>query len=167
MELDYDNLAIFPMGAEDLDQLMVIEEYSFPTPWKRAMYQNDIANNKTSRFYVIRNTVSGELAAYSGTWFIFEEAHVGSIASKKEYRGQRLAEQLLAYTALQAVNEGLEYIILEVRDTNEAAIQLYSRLGFEQVGLRKGYYSDTGEDALLLICHNLAGLSALLKVNEG
>lgn len=155
------------MEVGDLDQVMVIEEYSFPTPWKRAMYENDISHNKFSRFFVIKDKVSGELVAYIGTWFIYEEAHVGTIASKKDYRGLRLAEQMLAYTALQAKNEGMEYIILEVRESNEPAIKLYERLSFEQVGLRKGYYSDTGEDALLLICHGLEELSTHLQVSEG
>lgn len=78
-----------------------------------------------------------------------------------------MAEQLIAYTALGALNEGLQYVILEVRVSNLSAIKLYQRLGFEQVGLRRKYYTDTGEDALLMTCHDLQGLAARLVVEEG
>ena len=166
VDLDYANLRFHPMREADLDQVMLIEQYSFPTPWKRSMYEHDLKSNKHSRFYVVRD-IAGELVAYIGSWFIYDEAHVGTIATKQEYRGQRLAEQLLAYTALQAQNETMAYIILEVRATNNEAIRLYNRLGFEQVGLRKGYYTDTGEDALLMTCRELASLSARLLIAEG
>ena len=155
------------MRERDLDQLMVIEQYSFPTPWKRSMYEQDLHANSRSRFYVVSHEDTGELAAYIGSWFIHDEAHVGTIATKSEYRGRRFAEQLLAYTALQGLNEGLQYVILEVRVTNNAAIRLYERLAFSQVGLRRGYYSDPGEDALLMTCHDLGGLASRLTINEG
>lgn len=155
------------MRISDLDEVMVIEDYSFPTPWRRHMYESDLRTNRNSRFYVLRDTQTGRLAAYSGTWFIFEEAHVGTIATRTEDRGKRLAEQLLAYTALQADMEGLNYMILEVRVTNAAAIQLYARLGFSQVGRRRGYYTDTGEDALLMACDNLPALAERLRIVEG
>lgn len=155
------------MRASDLDQVMVIEDYSFPTPWKRHMYDTDIKTNRASRFYVLRDPQSGEIGAYSGTWFIYDEAHIGTIATATPQRGQRLAEQLLAYTALQADMEGLKYMILEVRINNAAAIRLYERLGFLRVGLRRGYYHDTGEDAILMTCDNLRALAEKLQVEEG
>jgi ribosomal-protein-alanine N-acetyltransferase len=164
---DNEQWRLYQMQLADLDQLMAIESYSFPTPWKREMYEQDLLNNTYSRFYVIKHVVTGELAAYIGSWFIYEEAHVGTIATKRDYRGCRLAEQLLAYSALQAENEGLTYMILEVRVSNTSAIRLYERLGFTQVGLRKGYYTDTGEDASLMTCDNLASLSARLVIAEG
>jgi ribosomal-protein-alanine N-acetyltransferase len=155
------------MRLSDLDQIMVIEDYSFPTPWRRHMYESDLRTNRNSRFYVLRDAETGEVGAYCGTWFIYDEAHVGTIATKREFRGERLAEQLLAYTALQAENEGLRYMILEVRTSNQAAIRLYERLGFVRVGLRRGYYTDTGEDAILMTCDNLGALSSRLLVEEG
>jgi [ribosomal protein S18]-alanine N-acetyltransferase len=155
------------MRVTDLDQVMTIEHYSFPTPWKRHMYESDLRTNRHSRFYVIRDPQTGEIGAYSGTWFIYDEAHVGTIATKRELRGARLAEQLLAYTALQALQEGLAYMILEVRVTNAPAIRLYERLGFARVGLRRGYYTDTGEDAILMTCDNLRALAGKLELPEG
>lgn len=154
------------MRLSDLDAVMLIENYSFPTPWKRHMYESDLTTNARSRFYVAKDAASGALGAYSGSWFIYEEAHVGTIATAREHRGRRLAEQLLAYTALHALRERLSYMILEVRVTNEPAKRLYERLGFDLVGIRKGYYSDTGEDALLMTCDKLPGLAARLSLKE-
>lgn len=164
---DYAAWRIYPLREADLDQLMAIEAYSFPTPWKRGMYEQDLRTNTHSRFYCVKHRETGELAAYIGSWFIYEEAHVGTIATKREHRGLRLAEQLIAYTALNAQNQGLSYVILEVRVSNVSAIRLYQRLSFEQVGLRRGYYTDTGEDALLMTCHDIAGLAARLAIEEG
>lgn len=164
--MDYDQFRFCKMRIADLDQLMPIEEYSFPTPWKRAMYEHDLTENEHSRFYVIKHTGTQELAAYIGSWFIADEVHIGTVATKREYRGWRLAEQLVAYTALQGMNEGLAYIILEVRINNRPAIRLYERLGFERVGLRKGYYSDTGEDAILMTCSDLQALASRLLIEE-
>jgi len=155
------------MRMGDLDQVMEIENYSFPTPWRRHMYESDLRTNRQSRFYVLRDPIDNTVGAYSGTWFIYDEAHVGTIATGREHRGLRLAEQLLAYTALQAENEGLRYMILEVRTSNDAAIRLYERLGFMRVGIRRGYYTDTGEDAILMTCDNLHALASRLVVEEG
>jgi [ribosomal protein S18]-alanine N-acetyltransferase len=154
------------MRSSDLDAVMLIEQYSFPTPWKRHMYESDIQTNARSRFYVIKDQSTGELAAYIGTWFIYEEAHVGTVATAESHRGKHLAEQLLAYTAMQALRERLCYMILEVRVSNAPARRLYERLGFDVVGLRKGYYTDTGEDALLMTCDNLLGLAQRLTLLE-
>jgi ribosomal-protein-alanine N-acetyltransferase len=157
----------FPLRERDLDEVMVIELYSFPTPWKRSMYEHDLRHNNLSRFYAIKHVQTGEVAAYSGTWFIYDEAHVGTIATKSEFRGLRLAEQLLAYTALAAVNEKLAYMVLEVRERNASAIRLYERIGFLQVGRRKGYYTDTGEDAILMTHSDLPALAQRLTLQEG
>lgn len=164
--MEYSRLRFFPMGLADLDQLMAIEQYSFPTPWKREMYEHDLTQNSHSRFYVIKRADTDELAAYIGSWFIADEVHIGTIATKLEYRGWRLAEQLVAYTALQGLNEGMAYIILEVRVHNKPAIRLYERLGFARVGMRKGYYTDTGEDAILMTCEELNSLAMRLIVEE-
>ena len=154
------------MGEDDLDALLVIEQYSFPTPWKRSMYESDIDANRHARFFVIETQEQRELVGYIGSWFIYDEAHIGTIATKQEYRGRRLAEQLIAYTAFQGIQEGIAYIVLEVRVSNDPAIRLYERLGFTQVGLRKRYYTDTKEDALLMTCRNLESIARRLDIEE-
>jgi ribosomal-protein-alanine N-acetyltransferase len=148
------------MTPEDLDEVMEIEQYSFPTPWSRTVYEHDLKRNPKSRFYVARSEDDDELLGYIGNWVIEDECHVGTIASKREFRGRGIAEALLIHTARTSLAESVTYIILEVRENNFAAINLYRKLGFQQVGLRRGYYRDTGEDALLLTLHNLESLAA-------
>jgi len=153
-------LCIRQMTPEDLDEVMEIEQYSFPTPWTRTIYEHDIRRNPKSRFFVARSEDNDELLGYIGNWVIEEECHVGTIASKREFHGRGIAEALMIHTARISLAEGVTYIILEVRENNFAAINLYKKLGFKQVGLRRGYYRDTGEDALLLTLHDLEALAS-------
>ncbi|MCD6118394.1 ribosomal protein S18-alanine N-acetyltransferase [bacterium] len=148
------------MQVGDLDEVLEIEEYSFPTPWERRMYENDILVNENSRFYVALTSES-EIAGYIGTWFILDECHIGTIAVKREYRRMGIGKKLLGYIAFKALEEKVLYIILEVRENNAAAITLYEDLGFKTVGRRKGYYRDTGEDAHLMLMSDLSVLSEL------
>jgi len=148
------------MQVSDLDEVMAIEEYSFPTPWSRNLYEMDLTRNPRSRFYVARLREGGELAGYIGSWFGGGECHVGTIATKREYRGRGIARMLLAHTAELAREEHCDYIVLEVRVNNLAALNLYRTLGFEQVGRRPGYYIDTGEDALIYMHRDLPALAA-------
>lgn len=154
-------LYIRKMAVSDLDSVMEIELYSFPTPWPRHIYEQDITQVESSRFYVaLDGGPDGPVVGYIGNWFVQDECHVGSIATKREARGRGVAEALLVYTARQGLKEDLAYVILEVRVNNLAAINLYKKLGFKQVGLRKGYYRDTGEDALLMAMQDMPALAA-------
>ncbi|MEP0813789.1 MAG: ribosomal protein S18-alanine N-acetyltransferase [bacterium] len=145
---------IAPMRMSDLDEVMVIERYSFPTPWERSAYEYDVRSNQHARFYTARDA-AGALAGYIGSWFIIDECHVGTIATAREFRRRGVARALLSHTAAQGLTEGMKYVILEVRETNAAAISLYEGLGFRIVGRRKGYYKDTGEDAHLMYTDDL------------
>lgn len=149
------------MAVSDLDSVMEIEQYSFPTPWPRHIYEQDITQVESSRFYVaLDGGQDGLVVGYIGNWFVQDECHVGSIATRREARGRGVAEALIVYTARQGLKEDLSYVILEVRVNNLAAINLYKKLGFKQVGLRKGYYRDTGEDALLMAMQDMPALAA-------
>jgi ribosomal-protein-alanine N-acetyltransferase len=154
-------LYIRKMAVSDLEQVMEIEVYSFPTPWPRHIYEHDLTQNVTSRFFVaLDGGPEGDVAGYIGNWFVADECHIGSIATKREARGRGVAEALIIFTARAGIVERISYIVLEVRVNNFAAINLYKKLGFKQVGIRRGYYRDTGEDALIMAMHDLPGLAA-------
>ncbi len=158
-----DNLVIEPMRVTDLDEVMEIEHYSFPTPWSREAYRYDLERNPRSRFYCAFTTPERKLAGYIGSWFVMDECHVGTIATAKEFRGRGVAKRLLVHSANVALSEGLSYVILEVRMNNIPAINLYRSLGFVQAGIRRGYYSDTGEDAILFVHRDLLSLASFLQ----
>lgn len=146
------------MLLADLDPVLAIERASFPTPWSRSMFEHDLLSNPYGRFFVAEDP-DGEILGYIGSWFVYEECHIGTIAVHREHRGEGLASELVRHTAAQALSEDIDYIILEVRTNNDAAISLYQSLGFRQVGLRKGYYTDTGDDAYLMMHDRLGELA--------
>lgn len=142
------------MTLAHLDQVLAIEAYSFPTPWSRSIYERDLTENANSRFYCALNE-NHEVVGYIGNWFYLDECHVGTIATRADMRKQKIAQRLILHTAQCAIIENIQYIVLEVRVSNTGANNLYQKLGFRKVGIRKGYYSDTGEDANLMILDKL------------
>jgi len=88
-------------------------------------------------------------------WLILDEAHIGTLAVHPEYRGRSIARRLLAKVLLEATRLGATHALLEVRASNHDALHLYNKCGFAVVGVRKGYYQDAGEDALLMTLNPL------------
>lgn len=136
------------MKLKDLDQVMAIERVSFPVPWSRESYMNELRNPFATYIVAEEGFV---IIGYAGIWCIFEEAHITNVAVHPERRGLRVGELLLIKLEEVARLSGARHISLEVRPSNSSALALYHRLGFKQVGLRKGYYTDNGEDALLMM----------------
>lgn len=143
------------MTLADLDALMGIEQISFPTPWSLGAYQRELTGSLHGSYWVVcpgegTGGAAPPLLAYGGMWRTGEEAHVTTIAVHPQWRRRGLGEWTLLQLIGVARAGGAEVVTLEVRESNDAAIQLYSKLGFEKVGRRSGYYMDTREDALLM-----------------
>ncbi|MEX1018719.1 MAG: ribosomal protein S18-alanine N-acetyltransferase [Litorilinea sp.] len=149
-----------PMQEQDVDAVMALEEICFPTPWSRDMYVHEIAENPYGSYWVLAPMPSAQnnmppLLAYGGIWLIGDEVHITTLASHPDWRRRGYAGQLLLHLLTQARNGGAVLATLEARTNNAAAVGLYAKLGFESVGVRKGYYADTNEDALLLTLFDL------------
>lgn len=143
--LDY---RIEEMQEKHLDQVVAIEKMSFPTPWNRHQLYSELYHNDLAHYYV---AVVGEVVAgYAGMWVILDEAHITNIAVHPHYRGRRLGWALLKELERRAKDYGVERMTLEVRPSNRQAQSLYRHAGFAPVGLRKGYYTDTREDAIIM-----------------
>ena len=138
---------ICDMSDADLDGVAVIEEASFPTPWSREMFSEDF-RRPFSRSIVAKG-LAGEILGYAVCWNIAGESHLLNIAVHSDFRGRGIGEALLMATIHQGRRAGSKQIYLEVRAANEQAQALYRKCGFVFAGIRKGYYTDTGEDALL------------------
>ena len=147
-------LVIAPMEERDIPQVMVIDRHSFANPWSTEAYRYELAQNPAAHFMVALAAAGPEagrrVLGYAGYWLIVDEAHIGTLAVHPDWRRSGLGETLLRALLAQARKLGASTALLEVRAGNLAAQELYRKQGFEEVGRRKGYYRDNGEDALLL-----------------
>lgn len=135
------------MTERDLDEVVRIENESFPVPWSREAYRHELKNNFA--VYLVCD-FEGEVVGYGGMWIVFEEAHITNIAVDKNFRGRGMGRRLLEELERIAREKNVLRIILEVRPSNEVARRLYQSMGFVETGIRKGYYSDNGEDAIVM-----------------
>ncbi|XXM71993.1 ribosomal protein S18-alanine N-acetyltransferase [Lysinibacillus sphaericus] len=136
------------MTVDDLDAVMEIEHRSFSIPWTREAFYNEIEQNHLSTYLVVED---GEcIAGYCGVWLVMDEAHITNVAVLPDYRGKGLGEALMKRIMEIAKEVGARVMTLEVRVSNEAAKGLYRKMGFQDGGIRKRYYSDNQEDALVM-----------------
>lgn len=141
------------MTLEDVDAVHAIEEATFPTPWSHQSFVEEMTGNKCARYMV---AVEDErIIAFAGAWCIFEEGHITNIAVEAAQRGRGVGKGITQALMQYAANLGVQYLTLEVRKSNLIAQSMYKSLGFIELGVRKRYYEDNGEDAYLMVCQNL------------
>ena len=150
--MGYMELEISEMTYDDLDEVLDIEKTSFPSPWTKAMFVAELERKGISFNYVarIKNTDFNSILGYIIFWYLGEEAQIANIATKSEYLKRGIGEKLMKFSMNKIRSLGSKEIFLEVRRTNTAAQNLYKKLGFNVYGFRKKYYSETGEDAILM-----------------
>ncbi|MEC1525820.1 ribosomal protein S18-alanine N-acetyltransferase [Neobacillus niacini] len=136
------------MKEEDIDQILEVEHASFATPWSREAFYNEIYNNKFAVYIVLEE--DQKIIGYVGAWVVIDEAHITNVAILPSYRGKKLGEALLRKMMTVAKDMGTRSMTLEVRVTNNVAQSLYRKLGFQNGGIRKNYYTDNQEDALVM-----------------
>ncbi|KZE65647.1 ribosomal-protein-alanine acetyltransferase [Fictibacillus phosphorivorans] len=134
--------------VSDIDDILGIEQASFTVPWSREAFYREIVENQFAYYLVIED--SFQPIGYCGIWLVMDEAHVTNIAILPSYRGRRLGEMLMREAIKLARTQGARTMTLEARVSNHVAQNLYKKLGFEAGGIRKNYYSDNGEDALVM-----------------
>jgi ribosomal-protein-alanine N-acetyltransferase len=133
----------------DLDAVMEIERLSFPAPWPRENFQEEMART-WARMEILRDAGTGRPLAFADYWLVADEIHILNIATRPEARRRGHGARLLKHILEEAKRASYKSIELEVRRSNEAAQALYRRFGFEQVGLRTRYYEDNDEDAIVM-----------------
>ncbi|HHX24142.1 MAG: ribosomal protein S18-alanine N-acetyltransferase [Tepidanaerobacteraceae bacterium] len=136
------------MKIQDLDEVMEVEKQCFTTPWSRYAFTCELRDNQFSQYIVAR--YDNKIIGYAGMWIILDEAHVTNIGVLSDYRGAGIGELLMRSLMNLAKDRGAKKMTLEVRKTNYVAQNLYSKLGFEPIGIRRGYYLDDGEDAVIM-----------------
>lgn len=141
-------VAFAEMKIEHLRQVLEIEERSFPSPWSYNAFAYEILQNRLASYIV---ALAGEkVVGYAGMWVILDEAHVTNVAVHPAWRRMGLGRALMQELMRRAGLCGATRLTLEVRPSNTAARRLYAALGFEEVGVRKKYYVDSNEDAIIM-----------------
>ena len=148
-----ESITVRPMVMTDVDGVMAVEQDSFLTPWSRSAFEEELAQNRLARYIVA--VENGEIVGYAGTWLVINEAHVTNVAVSGQRRREGIGRLLMQKLMDLARENDMESMTLEVRVSNAAARHLYEQLGFVEAGIRKNYYSETKEDALILWCEKL------------
>ncbi|TBL78699.1 ribosomal protein S18-alanine N-acetyltransferase [Paenibacillus thalictri] len=143
-----DPVAFRSMRLADIPAICDIEQEAFTTPWTAGAFQNELTSNHFAHYLVMEH--GEEIAGYGGMWLIMDEAHVTNVAIKHIFRGKKLGERLMREMQRTAVFLGAIRMTLEVRASNIIAQNLYKKLGFQSVGVRRGYYTDNREDAIIM-----------------
>ncbi len=147
------NMTIEKMDLDCVDDVLVIENLSFPVPWSRAAFVQELKGNRLARYVAAK--ADGRVVGYAGMWMVIDEAHITNIAVHPEYRGQGIGSKLLERLIEIALEEGVDNMTLEVRVSNEIAQGLYKKYGFSVMGIRKEYYLDNREDAFIMWKRNI------------
>lgn len=142
------------MGTDDIDAVMAVERAAFSSNWPATAFQRELTQNAMARYLVLE--VDGQIAGFGGLWLMLDEAHIVTVAVEPSFRRKGLGRFIVHGLVQLAECEGMEAATLEVRVSNVAARALYGRYGFYEVGLRKKYYADNQEDAVIMTTEALA-----------
>ena len=145
---DSSKLIIRKAEAADVSAIEEVEKACFSVPWSYESLYHDIAENKLA-FYIVAE-IEGKICGYVGIWKILDEGHITNVAVSPEYRRMHIASAMLSVLFEVTGKQGIERCTLEVRAGNRPAISLYKGFDFAEAGIRKGYYEDNGEDALIM-----------------
>jgi ribosomal-protein-alanine N-acetyltransferase len=168
-----------PMRLRDIKEVMEIERVSFPSPWSARAYRYELRENDLSHYFVVRQCQTAKpgsglltrvrhslgvgtppaILGYGGFWMMVDEAHISTIAVQPNWRQRGIGELLLVAMLDRAIELGAEIATLEVRVSNVTAQNLYRKYDFEQAGLRRKYYRDRDEDALIMSTQRLTSAS--------
>jgi ribosomal-protein-alanine N-acetyltransferase len=145
-----------PMRRSDLDAVLAIEQRSFPQPWSRAFFEKGLAAQQARCVVAVRAedaapARAGQIVGYTVVWQVLDERHLLNVAVHPESRGAGIGRHLVEDVLREGAASGGRVVYLEVRAGNVAGRRLYRRLGFHDLGIRRGYYG-VGQDAIVMEC---------------
>lgn len=136
------------MTEKDIDGVLAIEREVFTTPWSREAFVLEITKNELAKYIVAEK--DNKIVGYGGIWLILDEGHITNIAVSSQYRGQGIGNLIVEKLIDVCEKKGIKNMTLEVRKSNLIAQSLYKKYDFIDCGVRRGYYSDTKEDAVIM-----------------
>ena len=147
------NFKIEKMEQKHIDEVLQIEELCYGAHhWSKDSFLTEL-NNKISSYKCI--TFNNKCIGYIGFWKIIDEAHITNLSIHPNFQNKKMAQNLLLNMIDECYKEKIKYITLEVRVSNEKAISLYEKFGFKSLGIRKNYYQDNNESALIMWSENI------------
>ncbi len=141
------NIVIRPMTKDDVDDVYKVEEDCFVDPWSKESIRKELKND-LARYLVAE--IDGEIVGYVGVWFVVDEGHITNVAVHSNYRGKKIGDKLVKEMVELCRQSNIVAMTLEVRVSNIVAQNLYKKYGFKMGGIRKEYYSDNKEDAIIM-----------------
>src|ERR687887_1636377 len=136
------------MTLDDVAAVQEVERASFPVPWPANAFRHELTQNKNAHYIVARE--GDRIVGYAGLWLSLDEAHITTFAVLPDYRRRKIGERMLLSLFERAEKLGAEWMTLEVRASNLPAQRLYEKYGFRPAGIRRRYYSDNNEDAIIM-----------------
>ncbi|HZO87749.1 MAG TPA: ribosomal protein S18-alanine N-acetyltransferase [Chthonomonadaceae bacterium] len=147
MAILVDPVSIEPMRRTDLEAVHRIDKRCYPTPWLPTAYLTELSN-RAACYLVAR--IGQEVVGFGGQWVIADEAHITTLAVDPDHRRRKIGERLLLALLEEAILQGASRATLEVREGNRVAQGLYRKYGFREAAIRKNYYTDNGENAIVM-----------------
>lgn len=141
------NLVIEEMKVDDIDGVFEVEKNCFEDYWSKDSFKKELSNN-LAKYLVAK--VDGKVAGYVGIWFVVDEGHITNVAVHEDYRGQKIGDQLIKELVQVCKDNKIVSMTLEVRTSNTVAQNLYRKYGFKMAGIRKEYYNNNKEDAIIM-----------------
>jgi ribosomal-protein-alanine N-acetyltransferase len=151
------------MREADISTVQEIEREIFATPWPRNAYYRELASRSSAHYVILRqegnlekpanfkgSELDPSIIGYGGMWRMYDEAHVTTIGVRRDLQHRGYGRALFAGLVQAAYDMGAKWVTLEVRTSNENAMRMYEAFGFKVIGRRKGYYTDNGEDAIVM-----------------
>jgi ribosomal-protein-alanine N-acetyltransferase len=164
LDLDAVEVHLLPMRRRHLRSVLRIEAQVYPRPWSVSLFMSELALRASRAYYVAR--VDGMVVGYSGLMLIGEDAHVTTIAVDPAWHRHKIGTRLMLNLAHEARRRGASNLTLEVRVSNEPAQVLYRRFGFRPAGVRKNYYVESNEDALVMWAEDIDTLDYTYRLRE-
>ena len=144
---------VLPMRRRHVRQVLRIEQQVYPRPWSASLFHSELALRSTRAYYIAR--IGRELVGYAGLMMTVDDGHVTTIAVDPEWHRHKIGTRLLLVLAREAISRGAASLTLEVRMSNRGAQELYRQFGFAPMGVRKNYYQEVNEDALVMWAHEV------------
>jgi len=143
-----ENFLIRKMEIDDISNVGKVETATYKNPWPQDIFLRELTENDHAHYFVA--VLGDKVIGYGGMWLVVDDAQITNIAIHPSYRGHKFGEKLFQQIFDYGVHHGMRRLSLEVRESNMVAQRMYQKFGLVRAGIRKNYYTDDGEDAVVM-----------------